>query len=41
VNVRLENEVASAPVVGHLCPLTCHPENPSLVAEAVDLQRHQ
>ena len=36
VHVRFEYEIASAPVVGHLVPRTCHPEDPSLVAEAVD-----
>jgi hypothetical protein len=37
VNVRFDEEVASAPVVRHLGPVAFAPEEPGLVAEAVDL----
>jgi hypothetical protein len=37
VKVRFDNEVASAPVVGHLCAVAFGPEEPGLVAEPCDL----
>ena len=37
VDVRLDDEVVSPPVVCHLHPVRYHPENPGVVTETVDL----